>query len=60
MAAASVEYKESYSVSATTETKSESRCCNSNVIFDKRYLTGIPGIIKYVEIVSLFGFILGA
>ena len=53
----SYEWKESYSSKTTTTSGSggnESRCCNSDVVFDKRYLRGIPGILKYIEMVGLF------
>ena len=52
----SYEWKESYSSKTTTTSGSggnESRCCNSDVVFDKRYLRGIPGILKYIEMVGL-------
>lgn len=50
----SYEWKESYSSKTTTTTtggSDDGKCCNSDVIFDKRYLKGIPGILKYIEMV---------
>ena len=55
----SYEWKEAYSSKSTSgDTSKEGRCCQTDVVFDKRYLTGIPGVLKYIEIVRILNLIL--